>query len=160
MTRHLRIAVFALLSSPLLAAGSDINLAAGVTLAPGDFATMAVTLSSPAPPNGVYVNLTRTDPSVVTISPSLILINGGATAPLIVPRSRLRENRRDPTHHNNYGSYEIAKCVVEGIRANHLDLAKFLVDDVPHFDPAHPDPVDTWSIPASPGRATQAPRGN
>jgi lysophospholipase L1-like esterase len=69
-------------------------------------------------------------------------------------------DKRDPTHHDNYGAYEIAKCVVEGIKANHLDLAKFLVDDVPAFDPAHPDSPDTWTLPASPGRMTEALRGN
>ena len=68
--------------------------------------------------------------------------------------------RRDATHHNNYGSYEIAKCVVQGIKDNHLDLAKYIVDDFPGFDPSHPDDVDTWTIPASLGRMTQAPRGN
>lgn len=68
--------------------------------------------------------------------------------------------RRDPTHHNNYGAYAFAKCVVAGIRANKLDLAKSIVDDFTGFDPAKPDPVDTWSLPASPGRTTQAPRGN
>jgi hypothetical protein len=35
---------------------------------------------------------------------------------------------QDATHHNNYGSYELAKCVVEGIRRNELDLAKYVVD--------------------------------
>ena len=82
---------------------------------------------------------------------------GPAKAPLAFSGSG---ERRDPTHHNNYGSYEIAKCVVEGLKANHLDLAQHLADDLLPFDPAHPDPVDTWSFPASPGRATQAPRGN
>ena len=67
---------------------------------------------------------------------------------------------RDATHHDNYGSYEIAKCVVQGLRDNHLDLANHLVDDFKGFDPAHPDDVDTWTIPASLGRMTQAPRGN
>jgi lysophospholipase L1-like esterase len=67
---------------------------------------------------------------------------------------------RDATHHNNYGSYELAKCVVQGLRDNHLDLAKYIVDDFAGFDPAHPDDVDTWSIPASPGRTSVAPRGN
>jgi lysophospholipase L1-like esterase len=69
--------------------------------------------------------------------------------------------KRDATHHDNYGAYEIAKCVVAGIRANHLDLAKYLVDDVPPFDPAHPDDPTTWTIPASAGgRMTEPPRGN
>jgi lysophospholipase L1-like esterase len=68
--------------------------------------------------------------------------------------------KRDATHHDNYGAYEIAKCVVAGIRANHLDLAKFLADDVAPFDPAHPDDPDTWTLPASAGRMTEPPRGN
>jgi lysophospholipase L1-like esterase len=67
---------------------------------------------------------------------------------------------RDATHHNNYGSYEIAKCVIQGLRDNHVALADYIVDDFKAFDPSHPDNVDTWSIPASLGRMTQAPRGN
>ncbi|MCA1686779.1 MAG: rhamnogalacturonan acetylesterase, partial [Planctomycetia bacterium] len=47
----------------------------------------------------------------------------------------------DNTHHNNYGSYELARCVIEGIRRSRLGLAKSLADDVTPFDPAHPDPV-------------------
>lgn len=66
----------------------------------------------------------------------------GQTAPLA-----------DNTHFNTYGAYEIAKMVVEGIKANHLGLEKFLVD-VPHFDPSHPDDVDTFSLPVSPPSPT------
>ncbi|PYS35426.1 MAG: hypothetical protein DMF75_03710, partial [Acidobacteria bacterium] len=33
----------------------------------------------------------------------------------------------DNTHHDNYGSYELAKCVVKGIRAGKIGLVKFLV---------------------------------
>jgi hypothetical protein len=69
-------------------------------------------------------------------------------------------SNRDATHHNNYGAYELAKCIVQGIRDNKLDLAQFIVDDFTGFDPAHPDPVEGFSLPASPGRMTQAPRGN
>jgi lysophospholipase L1-like esterase len=50
----------------------------------------------------------------------------------------------DDTHHNSYGSYELAKCIVEGIQANKLGIARFLVKDVPPFDPAHPDPPDSF----------------
>jgi hypothetical protein len=46
----------------------------------------------------------------------------------------------DGTHHNEYGSYELAKCIVEGIKSSKLGITKFLVKDVPPFDPAHPDP--------------------
>jgi len=28
---------------------------------------------------------------------------------------------QDGTHHNNYGSYELAKCIVEGVRTSKLD---------------------------------------
>jgi lysophospholipase L1-like esterase len=65
----------------------------------------------------------------------------------------------DNTHHNNYGSYELAKCVVEGIKANKLALAKFLVD-VPTFDPSHPDPVATFDVPRSPMSSMVKPDGN
>jgi lysophospholipase L1-like esterase len=82
---------------------------------------------------------------------------GPAKAPLAFSGAG---ERRDVTHHNNYGAYEFAKAVVEGVRTNKLDLAKFIVDDFSGFDPAHPDSPDTWTLPASPGRATQAPRGN
>ena len=51
----------------------------------------------------------------------------------------------DNTHHNNYGSYELAKCIVEGIRANNLGLARYLIKDLPRFDPSRPDPVSTTS---------------
>jgi lysophospholipase L1-like esterase len=66
----------------------------------------------------------------------------------------------DNTHHNNYGSYELAKCIVEGIKAARLGIAKFLVDDVPHFDPSHPDPLESFGVPASPLSAAIKPDGN
>ncbi len=65
----------------------------------------------------------------------------------------------DTTHHNNYGSYELAKCIVEGIKLAKLPIAKSLVD-MPSFDPAHPDPVSKFDIPAEPPRAVQRPYGN
>ena len=55
----------------------------------------------------------------------------------------------DGTHHNNYGAYELARCIVEGIRATKLPIAKYLTDDVPPFDPAHPDSAETLALPAS-----------
>src|SRR5204863_9961484 len=59
--------------------------------------------------------------------------------------SKLAFAPKDNTHHNDYGSYEIAKCLVEGIRQNKLELAKYLTDDVKDFDPAHPDPIDSFA---------------
>ncbi len=60
----------------------------------------------------------------------------------------------DQTHHNAYGSYEIAKCIVQGIEDDKLDLAKFVVDDWKPFDPGHPDPVSQVNIPPSPRSST------
>lgn len=67
---------------------------------------------------------------------------------------------KDPTHHNNYGAYELARCVVEGIKAAKLPLAAHLLENVPAFDPARPDPLDTFAVPPSPGRSNVVPRGS
>lgn len=67
---------------------------------------------------------------------------------------------RDATHHNNYGAYELAKCVVQGIRDSRLPLAQYVVDDFSSFDPAHPDSVEQFDVPPSPQRTTERPRGN
>ena len=66
----------------------------------------------------------------------------------------------DNTHHNNYGSYELARCVVEAIRRSKLDLVRFLVDDLPPFDPGHPDPSGDFHLPPSPSRDPSAPDGS
>lgn len=68
--------------------------------------------------------------------------------------------QRDATHHNNYGSYELAKCIVQGIRDNKLPLARFIVDDFKGFDPKHPDDVDAFALPASGAFSNQRPLGD
>jgi lysophospholipase L1-like esterase len=67
---------------------------------------------------------------------------------------------QDGTHHNNYGSYEIAKCVVEGIRNSKLPLAAMLAEDVKPFDPAKPDPVAGFRYAVSPLMDAAKPDGN
>lgn len=67
---------------------------------------------------------------------------------------------QDGTHHNAYGSYELARCVVLGIRQSNLSLAELLVDDVPDFDPSHPDSFAQFNVPASPIRSEAKPDGN
>jgi lysophospholipase L1-like esterase len=67
---------------------------------------------------------------------------------------------QDGTHHNNYGSYELARCVVEGIKENKLALAKNLAADYAPFDPSHPDALADFHIPASPTRDSAKPDGN
>ena len=66
----------------------------------------------------------------------------------------------DTTHHSNYGSYELAKCIVEGIRQDRLPLADYLVHGLPVFDPRHPDPISTFDVPAEPSAAPRKPYGN
>lgn len=72
----------------------------------------------------------------------------------------LKRAFQDGTHHNAYGSYELARCVVEGIRNSDLGLAKYLVDDMPPFDPHKPDAIETFDIPPSPGRTPEKPEGS
>ncbi len=67
---------------------------------------------------------------------------------------------QDGTHHNNFGSYELARCIVEGIRQNRLRLSTFLTNDLPRFDPAHPDSPDGFKMPLSSGSSAQKPDGN
>ena len=55
----------------------------------------------------------------------------------------------DNTHFNPYGAYEIAKCIIQGIKDDQLGIAKFLVE-TPTFDPSHPDALDSFHWPESP----------
>jgi lysophospholipase L1-like esterase len=75
-------------------------------------------------------------------------------------KSGLLFKEGDGTHHNNFGSYELARCVVEGIRANRLKIVKYLVDDLPVFDPRRPDSIEGFKVPASPQNTAVKPLGN
>ncbi|MET0647893.1 MAG: rhamnogalacturonan acetylesterase [Pyrinomonadaceae bacterium] len=66
----------------------------------------------------------------------------------------------DGTHHNNYGSYQLARAVVEGVRSNRLPLSKYLTGDLRPFDPARPDPVASFKLPPSPLATETKPLGN
>ncbi len=67
----------------------------------------------------------------------------------------------DNTHHNAFGGYELARCVVEGIKANIPELAKHLVADAGAFDPTQPDAPEALTIPASAlTGAPEKPAGN
>jgi hypothetical protein len=56
----------------------------------------------------------------------------------------------DDTHFNSYGAYELARCVVHGMRQAKLPVAKLLRKDVPDFNPAHPDSLTDFHLPATP----------
>lgn len=64
----------------------------------------------------------------------------------------------DNTHHNSYGSYELARCVVEGIKSGKLSLAKHLLDAT-RFDPSHPDAPERFKVPVSAAVAAAKPEG-
>jgi lysophospholipase L1-like esterase len=67
---------------------------------------------------------------------------------------------KDDTHHNPYGGYELARCVVEGIKSAIPALAPYLTPTPGPFDPSKPDSPDTFSIPASPFSVVQKPAGS
>ena len=66
----------------------------------------------------------------------------------------------DNTHFNPYGAYELAKCVVQGILSQNLDLEKYVLDDFGKFDPSEPDPIESFLWPDSPSLELLKPDGN
>jgi lysophospholipase L1-like esterase len=56
----------------------------------------------------------------------------------------------DDTHFNSYGAYELARCIVHGIREANLPLTKFLDPTLPDFNPAHPDSQPDFHLPFTP----------
>jgi lysophospholipase L1-like esterase len=77
-----------------------------------------------------------------------------------VESARAFATAMDGTHHSNYGAYELAKCIVQGIRVNRLPLARFLREDVTAFDPARPDSWKEFAVPASMQISGQRPEGD
>lgn len=66
----------------------------------------------------------------------------------------------DGTHHNSYGAYELARCIVQAIRDQKLKLAKYLIKGLPAFDPKKPDSTGSVNIPPSPAIADTKPLGS
>jgi lysophospholipase L1-like esterase len=56
----------------------------------------------------------------------------------------------DDTHFNSYGAYELARCIVRGIREANLPMVKFLDPTVPDFNPALPDSQPAFHLPFTP----------
>jgi hypothetical protein len=65
----------------------------------------------------------------------------------------------DGTHQNMYGSYELAKCVVNGIKENQLPIAEYIVDDWTPFDPSKPDSLENFRLPPDPQLDPARPGG-
>ncbi len=57
---------------------------------------------------------------------------------------------KDDTHFSAYGGYQLARCIVEGVKKNKLGIAKYLRKELPSFNPSRPDPPDLWQLPISP----------
>jgi len=66
----------------------------------------------------------------------------------------------DNTHFNPYGAYELAKCIITGIRSQKLPLAKFIRNDVKVYDPAKPLPAAKFYWPQSSFVTAIKPDGN
>ena len=67
---------------------------------------------------------------------------------------------KDNTHFNAFGAYEVAKCVIEGMKKAGLPLVQYLRSDYKSFDPAHPDSFETFKWSLSPFTEIEKPDGN
>lgn len=63
----------------------------------------------------------------------------------------------DNTHFTSYGAFELAKCVVQGIRKAKLPIAKDIRRGVGQFDPRHPDAPSVLDLPPDPFVSAQTP---
>lgn len=66
----------------------------------------------------------------------------------------------DNTHFNPYGAYEIAKMVVEGMKAQQFPFLRHLRADYTPFSPAHPDPPAQFHWVNAPAFEALKPDGN
>ena len=61
-----------------------------------------------------------------------------------------RDGGRDKTHHSDYGAYQLARMVVNGVRAADMalvgDLASHLAPDAAALDPRAPDPPERFEL--------------
>lgn len=66
----------------------------------------------------------------------------------------------DNTHFNPYGAYQIAKCVIEGMKKAGLPFVKFLREDYKEYNPAHPDALENFKWNDCPFTEIEKPDGN
>ena len=67
---------------------------------------------------------------------------------------------KDNTHFSTYGAYELARCVINGVKQNIPALARHLKDGLPIYDPARPMPFEEWKLPPSTFIGVVKPDGN
>jgi hypothetical protein len=61
-----------------------------------------------------------------------------------------KEALNDNTHFNSFGAFELAKCILEGIKTDNLGIKKYIMKGTPSFDPSKPDRFEDFSLPLSP----------
>lgn len=71
-----------------------------------------------------------------------------------------KEDLKDNTHFNPYGAYEIAQCVVEGMKKLDLPLTQFIREDFVTYDPAKPDSFESFKWIECPFIEITKPEGN
>jgi lysophospholipase L1-like esterase len=73
----------------------------------------------------------------------------------------LKEDVKDNTHFNNFGGYEVAKCVVEGIKTLKFnEITRYLRPEYLPFDPSKPDNPEKFLLPQSPYMDLTKPEGD
>jgi lysophospholipase L1-like esterase len=76
------------------------------------------------------------------------------------PKELYGRELADNTHFNPYGAYEVAKCVVMGMKQLQLPIVKYLRPEWQDFDPAQPDDWRTFKWVESPLKDIVKPDGN
>ena len=71
-----------------------------------------------------------------------------------------KEKLEDNTHFNSFGANEIALCVMKGLKDLNNPLAKYLIKDLPKYNPKHPNEFAKWTLPMSPRFEIVKPDGN
>ena len=76
------------------------------------------------------------------------------------PKEVYGKELADNTHFNTYGAYEVAKCVVMGMKELQLPFVEYLRDDWHDFDPAQPDDWQAFKWAPAPMTEATKPDGN
>lgn len=76
------------------------------------------------------------------------------------PKELYGRELADNTHFNPYGAYEVAKCVVMGMKQLQLPVIQYLRPEWQDFDPSQPDDWRTFKWASSPMKDIVKPDGN
>ena len=76
------------------------------------------------------------------------------------PKEMYGRELADNTHFNTYGAYEVARCVVMGMKQLNLPIAQYLRADWQDFNPAQPDDWKTFKWAPSRISENVKPDGN